>query len=62
VAAQGCYLLAAHHGPLPLVGLVTSAYPAAIVVLAAVVLGERLDARLLGAVAATLLGVVLMRQ
>jgi drug/metabolite transporter (DMT)-like permease len=62
VIGPACYVLAATRGSLPLVGLVTSTYPAATVALASVVLGERPDRRLVGALALALTGVALLSQ
>jgi drug/metabolite transporter (DMT)-like permease len=42
--ANALYLIATHHGPLSVVATLASLYPAGTVLLALVVLGERLDA------------------
>jgi drug/metabolite transporter (DMT)-like permease len=42
--ASALYLIATHHGPLSVVATLASLYPAGTVLLALVVLGERLDA------------------
>lgn len=44
-AATGCFLYATHHGLLSIVSVIAALYPAATVVLATVVLRERIHAR-----------------
>jgi drug/metabolite transporter (DMT)-like permease len=59
-AANVCFLLAARHGLLSLVAVVSSLYPAATVVLARVVLDERVDRRQQLGLGCALAGVVLI--
>ena len=58
--ANAAYLLAARGGQLSLVVTLSSLYPASTVVLARVLLGERLNARQLGGVGCALAAIVLI--
>jgi uncharacterized membrane protein len=58
--ANAAYLLAAREGPLSLVVTLSSLYPASTVLLARVVLGERLNARQIGGVGCALAAIVLI--
>jgi drug/metabolite transporter (DMT)-like permease len=58
--ANALYLLAAREAPLSLVVTLSSLYPASTVVLARIVLGERLNQRQLTGVACALAAVVLI--
>ena len=58
--ANALYLLAAHEGPLSLVVTLSSLYPASTVLLARVVLGERLNPWQLTGVACALAAIVLV--
>jgi drug/metabolite transporter (DMT)-like permease len=58
--ANAAYLLAARQGPLSLVVTLSSLYPASTVLLARVVLGERLNARQVGGVVCALGAIVLI--
>ena len=58
--ANAAYLLAARDGPLSLVVTLSSLYPASTVLLARVVLGERLNARQIGGVVCALGAIVLI--
>jgi drug/metabolite transporter (DMT)-like permease len=58
--ANAAYLLAARTGPLSLVVTLSSLYPASTVLLARVVLGERLNARQVGGVLCALAAIVLI--
>jgi drug/metabolite transporter (DMT)-like permease len=58
--ANAAYLLAAREGPLSLVVTLSSLYPASTVLLARVVLGERLNPRQIGGVACALAAIVLI--
>jgi drug/metabolite transporter (DMT)-like permease len=58
--ANAAYLLAARDGPLSLVVTLSSLYPASTVLLARVVLGERLNARQVGGVVCALGAIVLI--
>jgi drug/metabolite transporter (DMT)-like permease len=58
--ANAAYLLAARDGPLSLVVTLSSLYPASTVLLARVVLGERLNARQVGGVVCALAAIVLI--
>jgi drug/metabolite transporter (DMT)-like permease len=58
--ANAAYLLAAREGPLSLVVTLSSLYPASTVLLARVVLGERLNARQVGGVVCALGAIVLI--
>jgi uncharacterized membrane protein len=58
--ANAAYLLAARDGPLSLVVTLSSLYPASTVLLARVVLGERLNARQVGGVICALAAIVLI--
>jgi drug/metabolite transporter (DMT)-like permease len=58
--ANAAYLLAARDGPLSLVVTLSSLYPASTVLLARVVLGERLNARQVGGVLCALGAIVMI--
>jgi drug/metabolite transporter (DMT)-like permease len=58
--ANAAYLLAARAGPLSLVVTLSSLYPASTVLLARVVLGERLNPRQVGGVVCALAAIVLI--
>jgi drug/metabolite transporter (DMT)-like permease len=58
--ANAAYLLAARQGQLSLVVTLSSLYPASTVLLARVLLGERLNARQLGGVGCALAAIVLI--
>jgi drug/metabolite transporter (DMT)-like permease len=58
--ANAAYLLAVREGPLSLVVTLSSLYPASTVLLARVVLGERLNARQVGGVVCALGAIVLI--
>ena len=58
--ANAAYLLAVRDGPLSLVVTLSSLYPASTVLLARVLLGERLNARQVGGVVCALLAIVLI--
>jgi drug/metabolite transporter (DMT)-like permease len=58
--ANAAYLLAAREGPLSLVVTLSSLYPASTVLLARVVLGERLNTRQIGGVVCALGAIVLI--
>jgi len=58
--ANAAYLLAARGGQLSLVVTLSSLYPASTVLLARVLLGERLNARQLGGVGCALAAIVLI--
>jgi len=60
VVANGLYVSAAHRGLLSIVAVLSSLYPASTVVLARVVLGERLHAMQLVGLAVAALGVLAM--
>jgi drug/metabolite transporter (DMT)-like permease len=60
VAANLLYLFAVRRGLLSLVAVLTSMYPASTVVLARVVLGERMTAMRLGGLAIAVVGVALI--
>ena len=60
MAANALYLIAARTGPLSVVVTLSSLYPASTVVLARVVLGERLNARQLAGVGCALAAIVLI--
>lgn len=60
VTANALYVLAAREGLLSLVSVLSSLYPAATVVLARVVLAERISTRQLGGIGLALGGVVLI--
>lgn len=60
VAANLLYVFAVQRGLLSLVAVLTSMYPASTVVLARVVLGERMSAARLGGLAVAVVGVVLI--
>jgi uncharacterized membrane protein len=60
VLANALYLLATHHGPLSVVVTLSSLYPASTVVLALVVLGERLSAQQGVGIGCALLAVLLI--
>jgi drug/metabolite transporter (DMT)-like permease len=58
--ANAAYLLAVRDGPLSLVVTLSSLYPASTVLLARVILGERLNARQVGGVVCALLAIMLI--
>jgi drug/metabolite transporter (DMT)-like permease len=58
--ANAAYLVAAREGPLSLVVTLSSLYPASTVLLARVVLGERLNTRQVGGVVCALVAIVLI--
>jgi drug/metabolite transporter (DMT)-like permease len=58
--ANAAYLIAAREGQLSLVVTLSSLYPASTVLLARVLLGERLNARQLGGVGCALAAIVLI--
>ncbi len=58
--ANAAYLVAAREGPLSLVVTLSSLYPASTVLLARVVLGERLNTRQPGGVVCALVAIVLI--
>jgi drug/metabolite transporter (DMT)-like permease len=60
VVANGFYLLSTHHGLLSLVAVLTSLYPASTVLLARVVLGERMTATQLMGLGVAVAGVGLI--
>jgi drug/metabolite transporter (DMT)-like permease len=60
MAANALYLVAARAGPLSVVVTLTSLYPASTVLLARVVLGERLNLRQVAGVACALAAIVLI--
>jgi drug/metabolite transporter (DMT)-like permease len=60
MGANILYVLATQHGTLPVVVTLTSLYPASTVVLARVVLGERLGAAQRAGIACALAAVVLI--
>jgi uncharacterized membrane protein len=60
IAANACYVLAVQQGMLSLIATLTSLYPASTVLLARVVLGERLNGVQLGGVVMALVAVVLI--
>lgn len=60
VTANGLYVLAAREGLLSLVSVLSSLYPAATVILARIVLSERMSSRQLGGIGLALGGVVLI--
>ena len=60
MAANALYLIAARAGPLSVVVTLSSLYPASTVILARVVLGERLNARQIAGVGCALAAIVLI--
>ena len=60
MAANALYLIAARAGPLSVVVTLSSLYPASTVILARVVLGERLNARQVAGVGCALAAIVLI--
>ena len=60
MSANAFYLLAARNGPLSVVVTLSSLYPASTVLLARVLLGERLNGRQLGGVGCALAAIVLV--
>jgi drug/metabolite transporter (DMT)-like permease len=60
MSANALYLLAARSGPLSVVVTLSSLYPASTVLLARVVLGERLNARQITGVGCALAAIVLI--
>jgi drug/metabolite transporter (DMT)-like permease len=60
MAANACYLAATRYGALSIVVTLASLYPASTVILARVVLGERLNGRQVAGVACALVAIVLI--